>query len=69
VPPLGKIMDAASISTDIMGKKSADIRRYFSDNEDVQSATLELSPPWVRSVPTKPEKVHVEVVYESNASQ
>ena len=61
-------IDPEQVITDVVGKKSAAIRAYFSQNEDIQSATLELSPPWVRSVPTNRDKVDVQISYEQSGS-
>jgi len=57
-------IDSEQIITDVVGKKSAAIRTYFAENENIKSATLELSPPWVRSVPTNRERVKVQINYE-----
>jgi hypothetical protein len=58
------VIDTAEVVADIMGKRNAEIRRYFSQREDVQSASLELSLPWLRAVPTDPDKVGVQLNYD-----
>lgn len=56
-------VDAAAITEDILGKNSAAIRDYFKDREGVQSATITLSPFWVRTVPKNQKRTVIDIAY------
>lgn len=56
-------VDTDTIKKDISGKNSAAIRDYFKDREGVQSATITLSPFWVRAVPKNPERTIIDIAY------
>jgi hypothetical protein len=56
-------LDTDAIIADIKGKGAAQIRDYFAAKEGVESATVTLSPFWVRKVPTKDSRITVEIRY------
>lgn len=56
-------VDTDAIRTDIAGRNAEGVRDYFRDREGVQSATVTLSPFWVRRVPQNPEKIRIELLY------
>jgi hypothetical protein len=62
-------VDVDSIKSDIAGKNVDQVRDYFKSKEGVGSATAELAPFWVRSVPADTSKITVEVLYEDNAQE
>ncbi len=62
-------VDTETIVRDIAGKNATSIRDYFRDREGVESATVTLSPFWVRSVPTKTSKITIEVMYSGAAQE
>ncbi len=57
-------VDTDAIKQDIGGKNTANIQSYFKDKEGIRSATVTLSPFWVRSVPSNPAKIEIELVYD-----
>lgn len=58
-------VDTDVIAKDITGKNSQSIQDYFKDREGVLSATVTLSPFWVRSVPKQTEDITVELIHET----
>jgi hypothetical protein len=62
-------VDTEAIVRDIAGKNATSIRDYFRDREGVESATVTLSPFWVRSVPTKTSKISIDVIYSGAAQE
>lgn len=56
-------VDTDLIAREIAGKNAASIRDYFRDREGVQSATVTLSPFWVRKVPQNVKDIRIELMY------
>jgi hypothetical protein len=56
-------VDEDTIRTEIAGKNAQSIKDYFKDREGVQSATVTLSPFWVRKVPQNVDKIRIELQY------
>ncbi len=61
-PSYAKV-DQQKIITDLLGKNDADMRAYLGAIAGISSAHVSLSPFWVRSIPTNPDKVKVDVSY------
>ncbi len=59
-------IDIDAIRRDIAGKSSVGVRDFFHNREGVESATVTLSPFWVRSVPAKTSKIDIQVVYPTS---
>lgn len=62
-------VDTAAIKRDISGKDSQAIHDYFNGKEGIQSATITLSPFWVRTVPSDPDRTTIDINYSQVASQ
>jgi hypothetical protein len=56
-------VDQNMIVADIKGKDAQGFRDYFKDKEGIESATVSLSPFWVRSLPSKPERIKLQLDY------
>lgn len=52
------------IASDILGKKSPEIKSYFNSLGAVESAQIFLSPFWVKSVPEKRSRVQIDVIVD-----
>jgi hypothetical protein len=61
-------LDTEAITADIKGMNGVQIREYFATADGVESATVELSPFWVRKVPKKDARITVEIRYERPVS-
>lgn len=59
-------VDTDAIKRDIGGKNIKAISDYFKSREGVRSATVTMSPFWVRSVPTNPAKIDIELLHDQN---
>lgn len=58
-------IDEQAIASEIRGLNSARIQAYFAGKKEaVSSATISLSPFWVRTVPKDPSKVKLQVKYQ-----
>jgi hypothetical protein len=55
-----ELLNTDAIRNDIKGMHAAEIRDYFAHKEGVESATVSLSPFWVRSVPSKDSRITIE---------
>ncbi len=56
-------IDKDKIVSEILGKSSAEIKNYFNNLKEVESAQILLSPFWVKKVPEDKDKVEVEVIF------
>lgn len=56
-------VDVDAIKRDIGGKNAEEMHAYFTDKEGVLSATVKLSPPWVRRAPQNTAKISVKLLY------
>jgi hypothetical protein len=56
-------INVEGIRNSVKDKNAAQIRDYFASQEDIESATVTLSPFWVRRVPTKDSRVKIDVRY------
>ncbi|MCC6405129.1 MAG: hypothetical protein IT405_01965 [Candidatus Yanofskybacteria bacterium] len=56
-------IDVSAIQKDVAGKNGSEIREYFRQQSEIQSATITLSPFWVRSAPAKSGRIHVDIVF------
>jgi hypothetical protein len=56
-------IDEEQIREDIRGMKRQAVRDYFRSAENVRASTVILSPIWVRSVPSDPERIEISVTY------
>lgn len=61
-------LDRQAITNDIKGKDSGQVQAYFKDRAGVASATVTLSPFWVRSVPANPAKITLDIRYEDGSA-
>jgi|GEM_PF-2424802 len=60
-------INTETIQRDIAGKSAPDIRDYFRNKEGVESATVSLSPFWVRSVPSNIGKIDVQLLFNGTS--
>ncbi len=56
-------VDQEKIVSDLLGKPEQAIRDYLKSANGVGSATVILSPFWVRTIPRDPGRVHLEITY------
>jgi hypothetical protein len=56
-------IDLNKVVSDLLGKNNADMTAYLSGISGITSAHVDLSPFWVRSVPTNQAKVHIDLSY------
>jgi hypothetical protein len=54
-------VDPDKILKDISGMNEDEVRTYFKNVKEVQSARIVLSPFWVKSIPTNPAKIKIDV--------
>lgn len=57
-------IDKDAIKSDLFGKNESEIKKYFENLEDINSARVILSPFWVNKVPKDPESVDLKIIYE-----
>jgi hypothetical protein len=58
-------IDVDAIRNDVKGKGSTQIKEYFAQRDGIESATVSLSPFWVRSVPTRDSRIDIDVQYST----
>ena len=58
-----QVIDQKKLTSELMGKKAGDIKGYLRNLPEVSSASVILSPVWVRSVPKDPARVHIDFSY------
>ncbi len=56
-------IDDKKLIDDLMGKNESEIKEYIKNMNGIASAKVSLSPFWVRRIPTKKDKVSLEVSY------
>lgn len=56
-------VDVQTIAQELSGKNSEGFRAYFKDKEGIKSATLSLSPFWVRHIPKDIAHIEIELDY------
>ncbi len=56
-------VDQEALITNLIGKKSDQIKEYLQSLPQISSANVLLSPLWVRSVPKNPDKIHILMEY------
>jgi hypothetical protein len=57
-------IDTNAMKGDLEGKNGQQIRDYFNGKSDIRSATIKLSPFWVRHAPSKPSKIYIDILHE-----
>ena len=60
-------VDSQVVMEQLKGKNGQAFRDYFKDKEGIESAKLDLSPFWVRSIPMDPKHIKVELDYSPAA--
>lgn len=50
------------IVKNILGKNVKDLKNFFENMEGIESAKINLSPFWIKSVPKDPEKVEIDII-------
>ncbi len=60
-----KPIDIELVKKSIAGKEGERVREFFRNKEEFRSATISLSPFWVRSVPSELSKILVDIQYDA----